>query len=294
MKHYDIGIGWTHPADQIFVKLLKKHLRNQKRSFLELTFENLEEDFLRIQKSELSFDAFICQSLEDHPAYPIISYILKQRGTKIFPDPDSVIAFGSKAKLHALFEKEQLPLPPTAILSQKNPPEKEYGAFIQALGIPFVLKPAHGGGGDYVSLTGRTATDIKEAVRDNAPDHTLMQKLLAPATLGNRIAWFRPIFVQGLIIPLWWDPRNHFYKEFGNTKQEKEIATKLIFFVERIAKLTKLHLFSIEVMVDTKGKYTIIDYLNHPIDLNTQDRTPDALPAGIVEAVAAKLAQSIA
>ncbi|MBU1015458.1 hypothetical protein KKI17_03465 [Patescibacteria group bacterium] len=285
---YDIGVGWGHPADQVFAGFFREAVKKKGIEVREVTYGNLEEDFKEILAGRLSFRVFVDRSSEDHPAFALIAERLKRGGSHVVNDPVLAAKFGSKALLHELFAKEGIPVLPTVFLYPGK--KTSFASFIKKERPPFVLKPSHGGGGDYVVLTARTAKDIERALQDNAPDATLLQSYLAPSSLLGRAAWFRAIFVAGTVISLWWDPHSSFYEVFASTAEEKRISQELEKIALRIAGLTGLELFSTEAALNGEGEIKVVDYVNQPIDLNVQERAPNGLPTPVVRTIASQLA----
>lgn len=289
MKVYDVGFGWAHPADQEFAILFRSALKKRHHSVLEVTFENLEQVIRDVKEEKIGIRTFFNRGVDDDPGFPVLGMLLSKQGSRIVNNLEQTVLHNSKAVLHELFETNGLPVPKTVILRSRVS-KKQAGQIAEQVGVPFVIKPGHGGGGDYVKTNATTAKEIEESVADNAPDQTLVQEYITPALLKGRIAWFRPIYAAGNIISLWWDPRNHFYEEFGNSKEENQAKNVLEQYVEKMANISGMDLFSSEIVLDQQGNYVVVDYLNHPIDLNPRDVVPDGLPRPIVERIATYLA----
>jgi glutathione synthase/RimK-type ligase-like ATP-grasp enzyme len=285
MKTYDVGIGWAHPADKKFAEAMKSYFKERNISFREITYVNLNHSFKAIDKGALNFKFFIDRSSEDHPAYLLMSSILQSRGATIINDPRSCIYFSDKAQLHLLFASLNLPLPKSFIIAPSTRSRKVLMKVVEELKFPFVLKPSYGGGGENVFVNMRHSDDIIDFLEDNCTDRCIAQEYVMPATINNRSAWFRPIFVCGAVIPLWWDPKNHVYQRFGNTPKEIDIAKALDSFSRTIAKNTGLQFFSTEVAMTEEGKYLIVDYANQPIDVNTSEVARNGLPPLVVEEI---------
>ena len=293
MKIFDVGIGWCNPVDGRFVKELKSRLKKKKLSFREITLVNIKEDFDLIDKGLLNFRFFINRSADDYSAYLLLAEKLKARGTKIINDPYSTVHYSSKAFLYKLYKKEKLPLPKVFILNSSKKSKKVIDKIPKILGAPFVLKPAYGGGGDGVVLNAKNSKDILNFIKDNNTDEGLAQEYIIPSIINGRVAWFRPIFVCGEVIPMWWNYGNHFYQEFGNSKKENQISKILEKYMKKIHRLVGFDLFSAEFAINEKGKYFIIDYANEPIDLNTNKTAPDGLPSATLEKIVTQIVKSI-
>jgi len=285
---YDLGIAWINPVEEQFVQSVKKAAKAKRLSLFEITYENAEDAFPKIERGELRFGTFFDRGSLDDATFFLMAEKLKNQGVKVVNDTTAAIQASSKAKLHTLYQENGLPVPKTILLSAKTP-KKELEEIPKKLGVPFVLKPSHGGAGEMVRTAAKSVKDIQAFLGDLALDKGLAQEYVVPIAISRKTAWFRPIYAAGEIIPLWWDPGNRFYREFGNSVTEKEIAKKLTTFVQAIAKLTGLDLFSCEVMIAEGNRYLIVDYANHPIDLSTQETVPDGLPPPVLS----KIVQSL-
>lgn len=281
---YDIGIAWINPVEEKFVQSIKKAAKAKRLSLFEITYENAEDVFLKVEKGELHFGTFFDRGSLDDSTFFLMAEKLKAQGTKMINEPLATIQASNKAKLHELYQKNGLPVAKTIMISAKTP-KKGLEEIPKKLGVPFVLKPSHGGAGEGVYLAAKNAKDIQEFLEELALDKGLAQEYVVPIVVAGKAAWFRPIYAAGTTIPLWWDPGNHFYQEFGNSAKEKEIAKKLVSYVQKIAAITKLDLFSCEIMIAENNRYLIVDYANHPIDLNTNENTPDGLPLSVLEKI---------
>ncbi|MBU1988193.1 MAG: hypothetical protein KKD94_01795 [Nanoarchaeota archaeon] len=293
MKTFDVGIGWGNSVDKRFVEELKSNLKNKNLSFKEITFVNIREDFDSIDKGLLRFRLFINRSADDYSAFLLLAERLKSRGTKIINDPQNTIHYSSKSFLYKLYKKEKLPLPKVFILNPRKKSKKIIDKIPRIFGVPFVLKPSYGGAGEGIVLSAKNSKDILNFLKQNNTDECLAQEYIIPSVIDGRVAWFRPIFVCGKVIPMWWNYGNRFYQEFGNSKKENQIAKILEKYMKKIYRIVGFDLFSAEFAINDKGKYFIIDYANEPIDLNTNEVAPDGLPPATLEKIVSQIVKSI-
>jgi len=294
MKVYDVGIGWANPVDQKFVEELKPVLRKKGLSWFEITFHNLASVFERVVGETLHFRNFLDRSSDDHPAYFLLAEVLRSRGARVVNNPYQMVRFASKTTLHRLFEQQGLPVLPTTILSGSRYSKKELEHILTSFSVPFVIKPAHGGAGEGVVMSGKNVKDVVQFLKDNVPDDGLIQSYITPSQFEGKVTWFRPIYVCGTTIPLWWDPKNMFYHVFGDSPYERKIAKRLEKIIQKVAALTHIELFSMEAVITHDKKLVIVDYLNYPIDLNTREEVPDGLPPETLKQVVVSLSNSIA
>jgi hypothetical protein len=289
-KTYDVGIGWVSPVENVFLSLLKKELRQRKCSYTEITYENLRHAYADIEDNTVSYAVFIDRASFDYPAYFLLTDLLRRKGAHVINNPQAVIEWGSKIPLYEALRDAGLPLPRAFLLPAMPPSKKDVKHIPEKLGVPFILKPAYGGMEDEVLLRARTADDIIAFIENNGSDETIAQEYVVPIVLRKKTAWFRPIYVCGQVIPLWWDPLSRFYRPFGKSGEERDIARDITRMITRIHEITGLDLFTTEIAIDEEGEYKVIDYANHPMDLNSQEQASDALPEETLELVARYIA----
>jgi len=199
-------------------------------------------------------------------------------GTFAINNPEGIKHSFSKSNLYNLFRKNKLPVRKTFIISPDKYTKKELKRIVSILKEPFVLSQEVSSLENGIVLNARETDDITGFLENYPTEDCLASKYVNPAIIENKIAWFRVIYSCGKIFPHWWDPQNKFYRKFKNSKKEKAIKKKLEGYIKKIAKITKLGLFSTEFIINQKGEYLIIDYANNPIDLSSQDYERDGVP----------------
>ncbi len=160
---------------------------------------------------------------------------------------------------------------------------------LTSLGSSFAIKPARGGGGDGVIMEA-TALNQVLAARRAFPSHRyLLQTHIVPTQLGPRPAWFRVIYCAGKAYLCWWDNCTHVYAPVTSAEEDCYQLGPLRSFISSIATICGLDLFSTEMTLTSDGRFVIVDYVNDPIDLRLQSKTPDGVPDEIVCDIAGRL-----
>lgn len=294
MQHtYDLGIAWGDPVHAPFADAVSKAAKAAGLTFLEVTYNNLPDMFTAALDGKLACKTFIDRGGIDHPGFFGVALALYERGTRVLNDPRALLHASSKTTLIDLFKKEGLPVQRTVIIPGTSRDQKQAGvantrdlnAIIKEVGIPFTIKPAYGGYADEVMLNAYTSADIENYINEDSTEDVLVQEFVVPGTSGRRMAWFRILYAAGLVEPFWWNPQNHFYEPLENETLKADVVP----MVERIADITKLDLFSTEIAIDHKGDYVIIDYANHPMDLNAQDLANNCVPRDAIVRIAENL-----
>ena len=200
-------------------------------------------------------------------------------------DPKQVALFGSKVFLRKLYSSLGLPIPEAYEFAPSGE-GRSMDIAVSKVGAPFVIKTAHSADDGSVNTKGLSAEDIDRFVNEDYFDTALVESYITPKVSGGQPAWFRIIFAFGSVLPHYWNPQNHFYKRFGKSEEESELAKTFSEYAAKIAATTKIDLFSFEATIPFgSDSPIIIDYLNQPIDLNSQKESADSLPSETISEI---------
>jgi hypothetical protein len=157
------------------------------------------------------------------------------------------------------------------------------------LGGRLAVKPAYGGGGEGVVLDATTLEHIQAARRARPEERFLLQRYVVPVEVAGRPAWFRVIYCTGQVFPCWWHTQTHVYTPVTAEEEAGHGLDLLRTIAAAIASHSELDLFSFEVAVTADGRFVVVDYVNDPLDLRLQSRTPEGVPDDVVRAIAERL-----
>lgn len=130
-----------------------------------------------------------------------------------------------------------------------------------------------------------TLKEVLEERMTNNEDKYLLQEKIYPQMLDGRRAWFRSFWAFGKAIPCWWDDQTHYYSELRNEEVDKYHLQELFRDTRKIARLTGLDFFSTEIVLSTKGKFIVVDYVNDQCDMRFQSRHFDGVPDNMVRRI---------
>jgi len=216
--------------------------------------------------------------------------LVKAAGGRVTNDPDRARAAIDKARMHLALMSTGVNVPYTVVLPCDEP-EPAGLADIAALGLPFVLKPAHGCGGEGVVLdaTGRTCIDRARAER---PDDTILaQERLEWTEIDGHPAYFRVLWCLGDIHACFWNPDTRRYTAVSPEHREAAWHGELAAVTRSIAAVAHMDLFSTELALTTDGRLVSVDYVNDMCDLRLASEHPDGVPDAVVGAIAARLVE---
>jgi hypothetical protein len=290
MTRYDLGLAWNWEYDADFVSLLDKACRSQNLSLLEIRPDNLAAALDALARQEVDFGAFLDRASESDIRFlPLVDWAAAHPVFLLNPHERAVRAM-NKACMHLEFITAGIHTPYTIILPPWNEKPEPGALDLGPLGERFIIKPAHGGGGEGVIHEASSLAQVLAARRAFPHDHYLLQAKVEPAELDGRPAWFRVIYCGGEIHPCWWSPRTHEYLPVTGEEEKAFELAALYSTSLKIARVCGLDIFSTEIARVASGLFVAVDYVNHPIDLRLQSATPDGVPDSLVLRIAGRIA----
>lgn len=292
---FDFGIAWEWEHDEQFVAILARKCRERGLTTCVVGPGDLPVAGARVLSGELAFTAFFDRASDTDPAFvPLSSGIA--RGTALFvnPPPDVERAI-NKAAMHLEFSSHGIDVPYTIILPvfEKGDPTGEI-LRLENVGTPFIVKPAHGGGGLGVLLGVKTLAEVLAARKDFAHDQILIQENIVPRVLGGRKAWFRAYYIGGDTLLCWWDPELHIYERVRPSEAAAWGLGRMETIARLIHEIAKLNFFSTEIALTEAMHYVSVDYVNDQCDMRLKSRAVDGVPDDVVETVCDSLAGFVA
>jgi hypothetical protein len=293
MCSYDTCIAWNWLYDRDFVTLFVEQCTSHGLSVLVVTTDVLDSTLKALESGLLTFRTFIDRASDTNKKYlPLNQWAFDHDVFRINPQERSLRAL-NKATMHLDLITAGIHTPYTIIL----PPYEEQpvisGIDISVLGYNFVIKPAHGGGGEGVVGHANTLHDVMIARQTYPADYYLLQRHVTSVRIGDRPAWFRVICCDGTVFPNWWNPSSHLYKPISHEECLVNGLQPLWTITGAIAKVCGLDMFSTEIALTPENCFVVVDYVNDQIDLRLQSKTPDGVPDQIVHRISEILTSMI-
>ncbi len=293
MTRHDLCVAWNWVYDSDFISLLGAACRERGLSLWTVTPDNLAGALEQLSAAESAFLAFLDRASEADPRFiPLVEWAVGHRILEINPHDRAVHAV-NKASMHLEFITAGIHTPQTVILPPYSLQPDVSPLDLTPLGEKFIVKPAHGGGGEGVVLEVSTLGQVLKARQAHPQDYYLLQAHISPVHLAGRPAWFRVLFCRGKIYPFWWDTTTHVYREVADEEIGQFGLGPIASTTQTISAVCGLHLFSTELALTASGLFVVVDYVNNPIDLRLQSAAPDGVPDGTVSDIAARLADLV-
>lgn len=294
MTEYDLCLAWNIPDDQDFAAILGRTSRERGLSYLKITSENFETVRTGLEAGELTLRAFLDRASDNDTRFELFSQWALKNSAFVINKPEHVTRAIDKAAMHFDLINAGVQTPYTILLPAYNQQPQLPPIELGPLGDRFIIKPAHGGGGEGVVREAKTwekALEVRQAIPD---DTYLLQVFIEARRLDSREAWFRVLHCSGESFPCWWDTTTHVYTPVSAEDEKTYNLQPLRQITATIAQVCKLELFSTEIALTPSDIMIDVDYVNDQIDLRLQSRAEDGIPDAIVEAIATRLTLLVA
>jgi hypothetical protein len=293
MNRYDLCLTWTSEYDFDFVCLLEAACQKRGLTVLHVTSETLGKVLPELAGGQLNFGSHFDCSAHDLRCEPVFVWAREHGIYRINP-PELGDWAEDKATMHLELISAGIYTPYTIILPPFNERPHLPPVDLSPLGLPFVIKPSYGGGGEGVIL-GATSLEQALQARTQFPElKYLLQEQIQSQQLDGRQAWFRIIYCAGNFYPCWWDTHTHVYTAVTAEEKARFGLAPLQEIIARIAQVCKLDFFSTEIAHTPDGRWVAVDYVNDFIDLRLQSKAADGVPDAIVARIATDLAGLVA
>ena len=293
MTRYDLCLAWNWEYDADFVAILEAACSARGLSLWQVTPGNITAVLEMLSAAEATFFSFLDRASEaDGRFIPLVEWAVRHGIFEINSHERAVHAV-NKASMHLEFITAGIHTPHTIILPPYSQQPHVFPLDLSPLGENFIVKPAHGGGGEGVVLEVSTIGQVLEARQAHAQDYYLLQAQITPVQLAGRPAWFGVLFCGGKVYPFWWDMATHVYVPVREEDDRRFGLEPVASTTLTIARVCSLNLFSTEIALTASGLFVVVDYVNNPIDLRLQSVTPDGVPDETVHDIAGGLADLV-
>ncbi|NQW21973.1 MAG: hypothetical protein HQ475_00855 [SAR202 cluster bacterium] len=288
---YDVVLAG---GSQFFASRLRELCGQLDLSFFLVEPLWINEFLAKLRQGDLKVEVLIEMAAElydPNDPYLQMAKEVKRQGGHVIDDPDVGAVMAHKGRFHQILVENQVPVPETIIVQRKELKGfRLTDEITDRVGVPFVVKPGWGGGGQGVIVNAQTKEDLLRSA-EMAPnsDSFMIQRRLTPKQLEGHLAWFRVFHVLGEIIPCWWEPGSGVYQLLSPLQRRLYHLRPVTTITRDIARISRMHLFSTEVCLTEDGKFFAVDYLNTDPDMNPKSFYRSGVPDEVVRRIAWQL-----
>lgn len=294
MDRYDICLAWNWEYDTDFVAMFAAACLGKGLSLLQAVPESVAAVADALARGEIAFQAFWDWTAEGDARFiPLVRWAFDHCACQINPAEQARLTW-DKAKMHAALIDLGIYTPYTIILPSYAEQPEAPAIDLRVLGERFIIKPAHGGGGEGVVVEATSISQVQSARQEFPGDRYLLQAQVTPVQLAGRAAWFRVIGSAAKVYICWWDTHTHVYTSVTPEEEAGYNLGPLRTIATSIGEFCGLDLFSTEVALTPDGTFVVVDYVNDQIDLRLQSKAVDGVPDAIVRDIAEGLVGLIA
>ncbi|MFH1829592.1 MAG: hypothetical protein ABH871_02280 [Pseudomonadota bacterium] len=299
MENVDLALCWADPVDMkdLFLRTIEAECKARRLRTIYIDEKSLPKITQDIRKGTLRIKVCLDMASETYDTknpFTKFVYLLKDSGTRVIDDPDDVKSAADKSITHFDLLRSKIPVPYTIVIRHWEPERRLSPEERASLGLPFVVKPALGYGQKGVKIIRqkRPLKEIAEARQFSPGDNFLLQEFIEPLKIEGHPAWFRVYQLFGEIIPCWWNPQTHEYRQVTLREMTEYKLIPLARIATEIGRITRIDWFSCEIAINAKNrKLVAIDYMNDQCAIYPKSEHKDGVPDDLVRHLAEKLVE---
>jgi hypothetical protein len=295
-EFYHLAVAWDWEFDREFIRILEAQIHSHRLLFYSISHHNTHETARRVQRGDLTFGSFLDRAGDTDDHFLVVSRTMRKTSAYFINPPEAIVHATDKATMHLEFLTKGIDVPFSLIISPFNKRREVELTLsdLARLGRPFIIKPANTTGGGIGVITGaESLKDVIESRQHHKNDKYLLQEKICPIAMNSHKAWFRVFYIQGLIIPCWWDDETHRYALVTPVERDVFGLPALSAVTRRIHEVCKLDFFSTEIAITKEKKFVVVDYVNDVCDMRLQSRHFDGVPDQAVLEICRRIARRL-
>ncbi|MFN3344058.1 MAG: RimK family alpha-L-glutamate ligase [Chloroherpetonaceae bacterium] len=288
-KTIDLIALWEWEFDREFIRYLQQEAEKANLCFEHITTYDIEDFIRALQSGKIRFSTLLDRAIDTNESFaPVQEWAIANQVAVINPYAESLRTL-NKSEMHYALMKVGVNVPFTVMLPSMEKMRWIDEALMKEvfkLPLPFVLKPAHGGGGEGVIKNVTSHHHVHDGRSVCYWDSYLAQECVYPKYLYGWRCWFRVYWNFGEVEIVWWDDTTRIYRLFSEKDKPRVRFDEIKSMMTRIAQVAKLHFFSTEIVLTRDDKLVAVDYINDQIDLRLKSKHYDGVPDEIVRKIA--------
>jgi len=296
---YDLVMTHKLDSDDYFIQCIQRLAAEARLNFFLVEPLWAEQFFHYVKEGRVWARALLNMHSEHHQPddlYHRLVNLVAANGCHVIDAPDKARAAFDKARLHPRLVGAGMSVPWTVVVPRQRAPDwRLTEAEREAIGQPFVIKPAMGYGRQGLVLDAQSEADLERSIRAWPDSHYLFQERVLPREVNGRPVYFRAFHAFGEIWVTWWNCFTDHYRLVQPEEWQEFGLNRVESMVRQIAELTGMSFFSTEIVQTDEGKFVVIDYVNDQCHMLCQSAHPEkGVPDEIVAAIARRLVHGIA
>ena len=295
---YDLAMTHKLDTDDYFIHRIQQLCAEARLNFFLIEPAWVETFFDQMQRGKIWPRALLNMHSEHHEPDDIYHRLINlaaQQNSRVIDPPDRAQAAFDKSRLHPRLVGAGIPTPWTRVV----PRERAEGWRLtkeerEALGTPFVIKPAMGYGRKGLVMDATREEDIARSIAAWPDANYLFQRRIVPREWEGKPLYFRVYFVFGSVWLSWWNCYNDHHHLVTPAERDQLGLGPLETIIRSIADLTGMTYFSSEIAQSESGEFVVIDYVNDQCHLLSQSAHPQlGVPDELIDAIARRLVEAV-
>jgi hypothetical protein len=291
---YDLAMTHKLDTDDFFIHQIQRLCAEARLNFFLIEPLWVDHFHQLLEQGRLWPRVLLNMHSEHHQPDDIFHRLINlaaARNTQVIDPPDRARAAFDKARLHPQLLGAGVHVPWTLVVPRERPDDWEMSdEDCEALGSPFIIKPAMGYGRKGLVLDATGAADIERSINAWPDENYLLQRRVIPRVVHDEPVYFRAYFVFGKVWISWWNCHTDRYRLLSDADRAELPVAGIEDIVRRIAGLTGMNFFSSEIAQDKDGQLIVIDYVNDQCHLLSQSADPKL---GVPDELVADIARQI-
>ncbi len=295
---YDLAMTHKLDTDDYFIHHIQRLCAEARLNFFLIEPAWVELFYEHLKNGKVWPRVLLNMHSEHHQPDDIFHRLINlaaSKHTQVIDPPDRAREAFDKARLHPRLVGAGIHVPWTAVVPRERPEGWSLSAEErEALGTPFVIKPAMGYGRKGLVMDATSEADIDRSIAAWPDENYLFQRRIVPRQHQNAPVYFRVYFVFGSVWLSWWNCFTDQYRLVTDAERSELGLDRLEEIIRSIAGLTGMNFFSSEVAQTENGEFVVIDYVNDQCHLLSQTAHPQlGVPDELIRAIARKLIEAV-
>ena len=295
---YDLAMTHKLDTDDFFIHHIQRLCAEARLNFFLIEPAWVDLFYEHLKSGKIWPRVLLNMHSEHHQPDDIFHRLINlaaAKNTQFIDPPERARESFDKSRLHPRLVGAGIHVPWTAVVPRERPAGWQLSpGQREALGTPFVIKPAMGYGRKGLVMDAASEADIERSIAAWPDANYLFQRRIVPRQLNGSPVYFRVYFVFGSVWMSWWNCFTDQYRLVNDAERAELGLDRLEEIIRSIAGLTGMSFFSSEIAQTEDGEFIVIDYVNDQCHLLSQTAHPQlGVPDELISAIARRLVEAV-